>query len=176
MAWKWLSLSFNDIIHTMRLISQNKFFELLLWRKLSSIMRIYTQVFEGLFNISYRHTSENFCSFQTSLKFGFLVTVCYLCVKLFCLVLKWNSTLYQIYWLANLQSLKLVCFVVENTGSQNIHIPDFYWQDGNVYLIEEPSCLADLCKHFKSWLSYFYPSSNYIELTSQSNSKTRLDV
>ena len=59
---------------------------------------------------------QNFWSFATFV-FGFSVWF-----------LKWNSILCQIYWKLDLQSLKLVCFV--NTKSENMQIPDFFWQEG----------------------------------------------
>ena len=37
----------------------------------------------------------------------------------------------------------LLCGWVENTGSKNVQIPGFRWQDGDVYLIEEPFCFAN---------------------------------
>ena len=43
-----------------------------------------------------------------------------------------------------------------NTGFTVIEIGLFCGdEDGNVYLIEEPFCLADVWKYFKYWLSYF---------------------
>ena len=38
-----------------------------------------------------------------------------------------------------------------------MQIPGFHWQDGDIYFIEEPSCLA----YFKYWLSSFNPSLSY---------------
>ena len=47
--------------------------------------------------------------------------------------LKWNSTIYQIYWIPDLQSLKLVCFIDALAGSEKIQISGFHWQDGGGY-------------------------------------------
>ena len=58
-------------------------------------------------------------------------------------LLKWNSTLRQMYWIPDLQSLKLVCFMVVNTWRQKYAVSwlrkRLFWQEGDVYLIEEPS-------------------------------------
>ena len=49
-----------------------------------------------------------------------------LCLVFLIDFLKWNLNFCQIYWITNLQSSKMVCFVVDwNTGSENMQIPDF---------------------------------------------------
>ena len=130
MAWKWSS-------QTTEYMSQNNFFELLLQRKLSFV-RVYTQVIWRAF----RHTSRNFPAFQTSLKFGFLVYNCSTLWRL-CLVflfdsLKGNSITCQIYWIPDLQSLKLVCSTVVNTWKQKYVDSWLLLTRCDVYLIEQP--------------------------------------
>ena len=82
--------------------------------------------FGGLSNSPHRHVHVRiFSRLETSLKFtfGFLVykrnTLRRLCSVFLFDFLKRSSTLCQIYWKPDLQSLKLVCFVLENTGREN---------------------------------------------------------
>ena len=52
--------------------------------------------------------------------------------------LKWNSILCQIYWIPDLQSLDLVCFMVANTGSESMQILLLLTrslQDGNFWSV-----------------------------------------
>ena len=78
------------------------------------------------------NTPRNFRAFQTSLKFEFLVYKCstlrHFC-SAFCLVFQ-NRT------------KPFARFTI--WGST----PGFHWQDRNVYLIDWPSCLVDVWKHF----------------------------
>ena len=64
-------------------------------------------------------------------------------------VLKWDSTIYQIYWIPNLQLLKLFCFTVANTWKRKYaNSWQFFWQGGHVlYLIED----YYVRKYFKYW-------------------------
>ena len=99
---------------------------------------------------------RNFPAFETSLRFGFLVynkfvfgfSVCFLKMEL-------NSVL---------QSFKLNCSVPGWRRTQEAKLCrflTFIWQDCDIYLIGEPSCLADMWKHFKYWLSSSNPLFNY---------------
>ena len=74
----------------------------------------------------FQRTSRNFPALIEN-KFGFLVNQ-FVTFLIDFSIFKLNSTLCQIYWILDLQSLKLVCFV--NTKSENMQIPDFFWQEG----------------------------------------------
>ena len=87
---------------------QNDFFEFLLQRKLSFI-RVYTQVIWRAFAIRPKisHLSNTFKIWVSQ--------VLHFATFVFVFFVWWDSILWQIYWILNLQSLKLVYFMVANT-------------------------------------------------------------
>ena len=96
--------------------------------------------FGGLFDTPTCTRPENFPSFKHVWTMGSLYINATL-IRRFCSVflfefLKRISTLCQIYWILDLQSLKLVCFEVKNTGRETMQISGCQWQN-DVYSIEE---------------------------------------
>ena len=75
---------------------------------------------------------------RLSNKFGFFVQHLTKFLFSFSFVFFFNSILCQIYWIPDLQSLKLVCFMVANSWNQKYADSRLFWQDGDVYIIEEP--------------------------------------
>ena len=63
-------------------------------------------------------------------------------------------------------------FCGETTGSENMQISGFHWQDGEVYLIEETSCFAEEWKNFK-YSKSFIELLNFLPEGLLSNFKTR---
>ena len=111
-------------------------------------------------NLTWRafwHTSRNFPAFWTSLKFGSLKLVKHFATFLISFSVWFfkikHSTLchVHIYWIPDLKSLKLVCFIVVNTWKP---------KDADSRLFWTWSCLSrttiHVWKHFKYWLHEFF--------------------
>ena len=94
---------------------------------------------------SFWRTSGNFPTFQRSLKFAFLVQDFpkFFFVLFLFDVIKRNSS--HIYWVPDLQPLKLVCFMVANTWKRKYAYSRVFLFFFLIDLIEDD----DLCKHFK---------------------------
>ena len=89
------------------------FFELLLQQKL--LLDYTLKWFSGLFDAR----PEIFPSLKQVWRLGFLCgTLWRFCMVFLCDVLICNSTLSQIYWISDLQSLKLVCFIATDNLKQ----------------------------------------------------------
>ena len=106
------------------------FIELLLHRKLSFI-RVYSQVieFDGLFGTH----PEILPPFRQVWSLGFLWSTSDIFYVFLFDFLKWNLILCHIYWIPDLQLLKLVCLWWRKLGSENMQIPDFFGQHGHAF-------------------------------------------
>ena len=105
-----------------------------------------------LFNFGFFGARVDICpAFRQVWILGFLwSTLWHFWSVFFCLsFLKRNSTFCKIYWTPNLQSLKLVCFVVANTWMQKYADSRQTFLDNMAFFIED----NDMWKHFTYWLS-----------------------
>ena len=143
----WLNFLFNTRLENGHVFNSNHwihifdFSELLLQGKLLFI-RVYTQEIWRAFwhTVATCTRPENFPSFKHVWTLGSLyinaTLIRRLCSVFLFEFLKRISTLCQIYWILDLQSLKLVCFEVKNTGRETMQISGCQWQN-DVYSIEE---------------------------------------
>ena len=106
-----------------------------------------------------------FVPFKQVWSFCFLCTTaafCDVCVRFFCFIFKIEFNALLDLLNTGIIIIEIGLFCGGNTGSKNLQIRGFYWQDGDVYLIEECFCLTGVWKYFKYWLSSSSSSFNYL--------------
>ena len=105
-------------------MSQNDFSNFYFSKSCHIFQNLHSSGFGGLFDVATTTRVEIFAPFKQAWSLNFLCTTPAK-LRRFCLVFlfgfsKWNRALCWIYWIPDLQLLKMVCFPLVNTGSEKL--------------------------------------------------------